>query len=723
MQCLSQVKKLVEVIYELAFQEMIPKQLRGGKFRFIKIKIKSKVPSEYSWTEKNNYSWNDEALQNHINNSGNYGVATGFGDLLVIDCDDLIAEKIAEENLPETFTVLTGSGRKHFYYICDNGKNLKIFRNNEKETLSDIQFKGKQVIGPGSIHPNGGQYKVIKDIPIAKLDYISILYCFSNYLQYSHQVKKRSDKRQTQEKDRICKEIKEKISMDDLLAEAGISLNKNPTDCPWHTSTGGKCFSYTNETFHCFHCEESGSLFDFYMKWRGVGFLTAKKELADLAGVQTDQEIAEEEGFLFNEFKSNENFIEKAKRLIAKQPIWYNDNKTWWVWNYKEYKWVLKDETDIMNAIDTYTKTPSTNSMIKNEWLEALKRIGRKNKPKPIPNTWVQFKDTIIDIKSNETFQANPEYFVTNPIPWELGEIDYTPTIDILFKEWVGEEYVQTLYEIIAYSMLSDYPIHRLFCLIGSGLNGKSCFLKLLENFLGDGNITSIELDTLINSRFEITRLHRKLICVMGETNFKELERTSIIKKLTSGDVIGFEYKNRDPFIDKNYAKIIMATNNLPSTSDKTLGFYRRWLIIDFPNTFTEKLDVMQDISIDEYKGLARKSIMVLKELLEKREFHNEGDIHERERRYEERSNPFDKFWKDFIIEDYNNHVPKHKFKEIFEEWCRDNRFRKITDRMIVKHMKERNIEDGREQAEWYSSDGKRPTIRVWYGIKLKDEP
>ena len=78
----------------------------------------------------------------------------------------------------------------------------------------------------------------------------------------------------------------------------------------------------------------------------------------------------------------------------------------------------------------------------------------------------------------------------------------------------------------------------------------------------------------------------------MGETNFSELNKTSILKKLTGQDVIGFEYKNKNPFDGFNYAKILIATNNLPTTTDKTIGFYRRWFIIDFPNRFSEEKDI-----------------------------------------------------------------------------------------------------------------------------------
>ena len=60
------------------------------------------------------------------------------------------------------------------------------------------------------------------------------------------------------------------------------------------------------------------------------------------------------------------------------------------------------------------------------------------------------------------------------------------------------------------------------------------------------------------------------------------------------------------PFDDINYAKLIIATNNLPATTDKTMGFYRRWMIIDFQSIFRSK-DILKDIPEEEYSYLGLK--------------------------------------------------------------------------------------------------------------------
>lgn len=412
----------------------------------------------------------------------------------------------------------------------------------------------------------------------------------------------------------------------------------------------------------------------------------------------------------------------QAKVFTNIQPLFFDKNTIWWLWNSALVKWQIVDEVDILNMISDSTGedviSPKNRTMI----LNSLKQEGRKHIPKPIKETWIQFKDTILDVVTGERFPATPEYFVTNPLPWALHQdnIEATPVMDRIFEEWVGKEYVKSLYEILAYCMLPDYPINRMFCFIGAGMNGKSKFLELLRKFIGGENCCTTELDTLLVSRFEITRLHKKLVCMMGETNFNEMSKTSIIKKLTGGDLIGFEYKNKNPFDEKNYAKILIATNNLPTTTDKTEGFYRRWMIIDFPNRFSEKKDILAEIPEEEYSALALKCCIILKELLASRTFHNEGTVEHRMERYEAKSNFLDKFLKENTEQDINGHITVADFFKKFQAWCKEHRHRDMSEVSVGMGMKKAGVEQEKRYFNWLY-DGKGGQLRCWVGIKWKN--
>jgi P4 family phage/plasmid primase-like protien len=428
--------------------------------------------------------------------------------------------------------------------------------------------------------------------------------------------------------------------------------------------------------------------------------------------------------FKYSTFKKASSIfsIQKQAETFGQiQPLFYDKAGNFWLWCSEDIKWKRVDDIDILNMIADTTGEDTITSKSRTEILNALKQYGRKKIPKDIKTTWIQFKNKIYDLENGNIFEATPEYFVTNPIPYSMSETTFeTPNMDRIFEEWVGKEYTQTLYEIISYCLLPDYPLHRIFCFIGSGMNGKSKFLDLLKKFIGKENCCSTELDTLIGSRFEVTRLHRKLVCLMGETNFNEMNKTSIIKKLSGGDLIGFEYKNKDTFEDRNYAKILIATNNLPTTTDKTIGFYRRWSIIDFPNQFSEKKDILGEIPEEEYNALASKCAIMLRHVLEKREFHKEGTIEERIEKYESKSNFLETFLRKFTEQDVDGHITKADFYKKFNSWCKENRHREMSETSVGLAMKKLGVESDRKYFDWLY-DGKGGQIRVWMSIKWKE--
>jgi len=264
------------------------------------------------------------------------------------------------------------------------------------------------------------------------------------------------------------------------------------------------------------------------------------------------------------------------------------------------------------------------------------------------PVSWIQFKDQVVNIETGETFIATPKHFFTSPLPWPLSESKDTPLIDQLLIDWAGDDNVKLL-EAISYCLLRDYPIQRIIRLIGSGANGKGSFLRLLRKLLGKDNITSTDLMKLGRNRFETAKLYNKLVCEIAETNVTSLKFTSTLKRLTGGDLIDAEHKNKKPFTFENHTKLIIATNSLPQTTDKTKGFGRRWLVVEFNNTFTDGKEATNKIPDIEFSNLCKKLIRVLKEPLAKGSFTNEGLASDRGARYDKLSNSV----KAFIEENY----------------------------------------------------------------------
>ena len=269
-------------------------------------------------------------------------------------------------------------------------------------------------------------------------------------------------------------------------------------------------------------------------------------------------------------------------------------------------------------------------------------------------------------------------------------------------------------YVIIGLLWFADYPIHIIFCFIGGGRNGKTKFQELLSKFIGIDNISSTELDTLLDSRFESAKLYRKLVCVLGETNFGVINKTSLLKKLTGQDLIGYEFKNKNPFDHYNYAKILINSNSLPTSEDTSEGFYRRWMIIDFPNTFPEGKDILEIVPKEEYSNLALKVTKILPKLLERGNFINQGSIEERKRRDIIASNPLTLFIEKYYYENPEGYI---RYSELYTDYVKYlNKIKKriISKREFTKTLESEGYEIRRTTKTMQDFDEKRYETDRW---------
>ena len=76
-----------------------------------------KKPFESAWPETANYAYDDRKLSNH---RGNYGVCGGYGDLHILDSDDLARwEELGVLPLiPTTFAIESRPGHRQYYVTC-----------------------------------------------------------------------------------------------------------------------------------------------------------------------------------------------------------------------------------------------------------------------------------------------------------------------------------------------------------------------------------------------------------------------------------------------------------------------------------------------------------------------------------------------------------------------------------------------------------------------------
>jgi P4 family phage/plasmid primase-like protien len=416
-------------------------------------------------------------------------------------------------------------------------------------------------------------------------------------------------------------------------------------------------------------------------------------------------------------------YIHAATVFISEQPLYYDESKLWWIWDHLKRIWIQTDETNILNIARKSLQLIGDATVRRHTHLvEALRQVGRDNKPEELEKEWIQFGSELYNINTQERKQSDPQYFSTNTVPWELGDTTHTPKLDELFKSWVGEEHISTLKEVLAYCMYRDYPIHIVTFLNGGGRNGKSTYFRVMKKLIGEDNIASTDLERLTqNVRFETFNLYKKLVAVMGETNFAILNRTSIIKSLSGQDTIPYEPKGKVAFTGENYAKLVIASNSLPTSDDTSEGWYRRWLIIDFPNEFPEGKDILADVPDSEYNALARTCAELLPHLLSRGAFTNQGSIEERKQRYIAVSNPLSIFLDTHTNRDFDGHVRYTDLYIRYVQWLADRKQRKVTRKEFGRVLEDEGLEVRRTTVKDEFGELEKGTFV--FGIKYKTSP
>ncbi|MDA1277738.1 MAG: bifunctional DNA primase/polymerase [Verrucomicrobia bacterium] len=237
----------------------IPHQLRKEDCRFVLIKRAEKKPFEKGWSKENNYRFDDPKLRTWIENGGNYGVCCGYGDLAGIDSDNPEIAEVFERNFGQTFRIRSGSGRGFHDYVTIRGLDGKVIFEKEGIHLGEAQFLGQQLVGPGSIHPSGGIYRIEHDVPILEINKHDFEKAFEGYFKK----RKALDRLAIRESHDYGESDLNKIPLTAILEIKGRWIgNEIHGVNPWHGAKTGTNFSINTEKnlWFCFRCGVGGNV-------------------------------------------------------------------------------------------------------------------------------------------------------------------------------------------------------------------------------------------------------------------------------------------------------------------------------------------------------------------------------------------------------------------------------------------------------------------------------
>lgn len=321
------------------------------------------------------------------------------------------------------------------------------------------------------------------------------------------------------------------------------------------------------------------------------------------------------------------------------------------------------------------------------------------------------FENGVLDLETMLMQDHTPDLYFFQKIPISYDPEAACPNIDAFHEQITsGPEDVAVLEEILGFALYRNYFIAKALMLAGGGSNGKSTWFSLAKAFIGSLNVSGRSLQELEEHRFAKADLSMKLANIYADLPDRALKRTGTFKMLTGRDLIAGEHKFQRSFTFENHAKLMFSANKVPETDDDTDAFFRRWIIVTFPNTFEgedadphiiDKLTTKEELS-----GLLNKALAGLKRLLENGGFSYSKTTDEIREEYIRKSSPIAAFVMDYLRADSDAFIEKKHLFNVFAAYCRDNKIPVKTQDTFYKNLpREAAITDYRPKVE----DGRRP--------------
>lgn len=204
------------------------------------------------------------------------------------------------------------------------------------------------------------------------------------------------------------------------------------------------------------------------------------------------------------------------------------------------------------------------------------------------PENQVNVLNGILDLDTGDLTEHTPIFRSPVQIPVSFDPKARCPAWERFVEQVFPEDARELAWEIPAWLMTPDTSIQKAILLLGEGANGKSTYLSAVMAFLGKKVVSNASLQRLEGNRFSVSRLIGKLANICPDLPSDHLSSTSTFKALTGGDEIEAEYKYREPFNIRPYARLVFSANHPPRSGDATHAFYRRWLVVPFDRTFEE---------------------------------------------------------------------------------------------------------------------------------------
>lgn len=194
----------------------------------------------------------------------------------------------------------------------------------------------------------------------------------------------------------------------------------------------------------------------------------------------------------------------------------------------------------------------------------------------------------VYDLRSMELLPHRPDNLITKLVPYNYDPRATCPNWLAFLRQIFDNnthliDYIQ---RAVGYALTGVIREQCLFFLHGGGANGKSTFLSVVQDIIGDyGRDTPTESLMIKQNEGisnDIARLKGARMVTAVETEADKRMAESLVKRLTGGDTITARFMRQEFFQFRGTFKIFLAANHKPAIWGTDDAIWRRIKLIPF---------------------------------------------------------------------------------------------------------------------------------------------
>jgi putative DNA primase/helicase len=265
----------------------------------------------------------------------------------------------------------------------------------------------------------------------------------------------------------------------------------------------------------------------------------------------------------------------------------------------------------------------------------------------------------------------------------ELAEI-YKKTMNFI-QEWVG------------YSLIVGNPFEKALILTSKGRNGKGVLMHIWSTILGKNNCSSLSLAAL-NDEKHIEATKNKIINFSYDSTKGGQLDTETIKSAISGEPVQASTKYKANFSFNFTAKLVIACNDLPFTSNTDANVKDRFHILPFDVEFSEReRDPQLKYKLEaEAEDIFSWAIEGLKRLRGRKYFELPDKCKEAMGEYLTENDTLSQWFDDVDLIDKGRMAKRAEIWTSYRDWVRDGGMKPYGRSKFFKRLRQKGFRETR---------------------------